>query len=59
MTIGVKVMPRRLEQVSYVRATLHGMMTTIKHLVDPHMSPCSTPRPNGICRRDGVARTAC
>jgi NADH-quinone oxidoreductase subunit I len=36
MTIGVKVMERPLERVSYVRATLKGMAVTLKHLVDPH-----------------------
>ena len=36
MAIGVKVMNRPLERVSYVRATLKGMATTLKHLVDPH-----------------------
>ena len=36
MAIGVKVMNRPLERVSYVRATLKGMVTTLKHLVDPH-----------------------
>ena len=36
MTIGVKVMDRPVEEVSYVRATLSGMALTFKHLVDPH-----------------------
>jgi len=36
MTIGVKVLDRPVEEVSYVRATLSGMALTFKHLVDPH-----------------------
>ena len=36
MTIGVKVLDRPIEGVSYVRATLGGMALTLKHLVDPH-----------------------
>ena len=36
MAIGVKVMNRPLERVSYIRATLNGMAVTLKHLVDPH-----------------------
>ncbi len=36
MTIGVKVVSRPIDQVSYVRATLKGMALTFKHLVNPH-----------------------
>jgi NADH-quinone oxidoreductase subunit I len=36
MAIGVKVVTRPIEQVSYLRATLKGMALTFKHLVNPH-----------------------
>jgi NADH-quinone oxidoreductase subunit I len=36
MAIGVKVVPRPVAEVSYVRATLKGMAMTFKHLIDPH-----------------------
>jgi NADH-quinone oxidoreductase subunit I len=32
MTIGVKVLERPIEDVSYVRATIKGMALTFKHL---------------------------
>ncbi len=36
MAIGVKVLDRPTEQVSYVRALLSGMALTFKHMIDPH-----------------------
>ena len=36
MAIGVKVLERPTEHVSYVRATLRGMAMIFKHLIDPH-----------------------
>ena len=36
MAIGVKVLERPIEEVSYVRATLKGMALTFKHLINPH-----------------------
>ncbi|HTR78448.1 MAG TPA: hypothetical protein VMH39_10070, partial [Gemmatimonadaceae bacterium] len=33
MAIAVKVLERPIEQTSYVRATLTGMATTMKHLL--------------------------
>ena len=36
MAIKLKVLERPVEQVSYVRATLAGMVHTFKHMVDPH-----------------------
>ena len=36
MTIQVKVLDRPIEDVSYVRATVKGLVLTFKHLVDPH-----------------------
>ena len=36
MAINVKVLERPIEQSSYVRSTLKGMVRTFKHMVDPH-----------------------
>ena len=36
MAIGVKVLDRPVEEVSYIRATLSGLGHTFKHLVNPH-----------------------
>ena len=36
MAIGVKVLHRPVEEVSYLRATLSGLGHTFKHLIDPH-----------------------
>src|SRR6476659_1008877 len=35
MSIGVKVVERPIEQVSYVRATLKGLTHTLKHMLNP------------------------
>jgi NADH-quinone oxidoreductase subunit I len=36
MSIGIKVVDRPVPEVSYVRATLKGLVKTFGHLVDPH-----------------------
>ena len=38
MAIGVKVMKRPEEGVSYVRATLKGMVLTFKHMFEPKVT---------------------
>jgi NADH-quinone oxidoreductase subunit I len=38
MAIGVKVMKRPEEKVSYVRATLKGMALTFKHMFQPRVT---------------------
>jgi len=35
MAIGVKVLDRPIGETSYVRATLKGLATTMKHLLSP------------------------
>ena len=35
MAIGVKVLDRPIPETSYIRATLKGMATTMKHLLNP------------------------
>ena len=35
MAIGVKVLERPIPETSYIRATLKGMATTMKHLLNP------------------------
>ena len=38
MAIGVKVMKRPEERVSYIRATLKGMALTFKHMFQPRVT---------------------
>ena len=38
MSIGVKVMRRPEREVSYIRATLKGMMLTFKHMLQPRFT---------------------
>ena len=38
MAIGVKVLERPIEDVSYIRATLKGMAMTFRHLLEPKVT---------------------
>jgi NADH-quinone oxidoreductase subunit I len=38
MAIGVKVMERPIEDVSYIRATIKGMAQTFRHLFEPKVT---------------------
>ena len=38
MAIGVKVMQRPAHDVSYIRATLKGMVLTFKHMFQPRVT---------------------
>ena len=38
MTIGVKVLDRPIEDVSYIRATIKGMAQTFRHLFEPKVT---------------------
>ena len=38
MPIGVKILDRPLEDVSYIRATLKGMSMTFRHLLEPKVT---------------------
>ncbi len=47
MAIGVKVLERPIEDVSYVRATLKGMALTFKHLINPAQGDGAVSRSSG------------
>ena len=58
MAIGVKVMKRPDQQVSYVRATLKGMALTFKHMFEKKVT-MQYPEQKSTDRTTGSARTPC
>jgi NADH-quinone oxidoreductase subunit I len=55
----VKVVERPVEQVSYIRATLSGLVHTFKHMVDPHKVTMQYPDEKWALSPAGGARTGC